>query len=400
MVALTLLLTLVVAMTPLAIDMYLPAMPAIASDLNVPLATIQRSLSTFLIGFACGQLVHGPLSDAFGRRPVLLTGLILFVVASGAAALAGDAEHFLQWRILQAFGGAAGAVVTNAIITDSFQGAKAIKVRSTMMTVMLLAPLLAPTIGAHLLVLGGWRSIYWVLAGYGFIALLWVRWALPATYTGSGSKTPRALLNRYKHVLSQSKGWFWFPGMAFSSAPLFCFLAGSPYVYIEYYQVSPQTYGYLFGVNACVMALGALLNVRLAGRVSPLKVLRRVQWIQCLCLLLMLALELAGQMNLTLLVVLLAGSVGLNSLVFPNGNQIVMEMFRTHAGTAAAILGASQFGVGALATLFVSFGTGHGPLGLVLAMTLTGFISFILLGIGSYLYRCERSNLVVCPVKT
>lgn len=390
MVALTLLLTLVVAMTPLAIDMYLPAMPAIATDLNVSLATIQRSLSTFLIGFACGQLLHGPLSDAIGRRPVILTGLALFVVASGAAALASDASHFLHWRIVQAFGGAAGAVVTNAIITDNFEGAKAIKVRSTMMTVMLLAPLLAPTLGAHLLALGGWRSIYWVLASYGLVVLIWIRFALPVTHSGVGSKSPQALLGRYKQVLSEPKGWLWFPGMAFSSAPLFCFLAGSPYVYIEYYQVSPELYGYLFATNAAVMAVGAVINVRLAGRVSPAKVMRRVQRIQCSALLLMLLLELTGLMSLPLLILLIACSVGLNSLVFPNGNQIVMEMFRTNAGTAAALLGASQFGIGALASSLVALGTGHGPLGLILTMAVTGTLSFILLGVGVRRYQFHK----------
>lgn len=378
--ALTFLLTLVVALTPLAIDMYLPAMPTIATDLNVPLATIQGSLSTFLIGFACGQLIHGPLSDSLGRKPVLMAGLFLFVVASLLAALAVDANAFLGWRIIQALGGAAGSVVTNAIITDSFQGAKAIKIRSTMMTVMLLAPLLAPTLGAHLLVQWGWRSIYWVLAGSGLITLIWVGHAIPKQQQTSSLK-PSVLLGRYKTILSHKAAWLWLPGMALSSAPLFAFLAGTPYLYIEYFKVSPQTYGILFGVNACTMAAGALLNIKLAGRVAPTRVIRRVQSLQSVALLLLLILVLTNQLTLVGSVVLFACSVGVNSLVFPNGNQLVMEMFPTHAGTAGALLGASQFAIGALVSSLVALGSNHGPTMMITVMTTAGLLSFLFINL-------------------
>ncbi len=396
--ALTFLLTMVVALTPLAIDMYLPAMPAIAADLAVPLATVQGSLSTFLIGFACGQLLHGPLSDGLGRRPVILGGLALFVVASIAAAVASDAHHFLLWRIIQAFGGAAGAVVTNAIVTDTYQGPQAIKVRSTMMSVMLFAPLLAPTLGAQLLAVAGWRAIYWALGIYGAVALCWVYLSLPKTYKGQGGITPLAIAKRYHNVLSQPQGWLWFSGLALSSAPLFCFLAGSPYVYLDYYKVSPQTYGFLFAANALVMGAGAFLNIRLAGRVCPDKVMRRFQTIQCLGLLLLLLLALTDHLTLTWMVILIACSVGLNSLVFPNGNQIVLEMFRGNAGTAAALLGASQFCVGALASMLVALGNQHGPLGLISIMAGTACTAYVLLGLGCYQYRKRKAAQVVSPV--
>ncbi len=134
-----------------------------------------------------------------------------------------------------------------------------------------------------------------------------------------------------------------------------------------------------------------MLNIRLAGRVAPLKVMRRVQTVQCCCLLLMLLLQLMGMMTLPLMVVLIAGSVGLNSLVFPIGNQIVLEMFRKNAGTAAALLGASQFCIGAVASVAVAMVNHHGPIGLVATMAGVGMVGYLLLGIGAHLYQKQKS---------
>ncbi|MCM2681061.1 multidrug effflux MFS transporter [Echinimonas agarilytica] len=368
-------------MTPLAIDMYLPAMPAIAGDLSVPLATIQRSLSTFLLGFAIGQLIHGPLSDGLGRRPVMLTGLILFSISSFGAALANDAEHFLGWRIVQAFGGAAGSVVINAIITDKFQGAKAIKIRSTILTVMLIAPLIAPTLGGFLLMHGGWRSIYHALGVYAVITLVWIWYSLDVVEQPKSSVRVGAILKRYRAVLGDSKGWAWIVGLSFNSATMFAFLGGSPYLYIEHFQVTPQVYGFLFAANVVVMATGAMLNGRLAGKIPPLVLLRRAQWAQLTCLMSMVGALLTGMATLPVLVVLIAGAIGLNSFVFPNATQSVMELFRTNAGTASAVLGASQFGMGAIASSIVAMGNGHGAAALVVVMATTGSIAFILVGI-------------------
>ncbi|WP_225918165.1 multidrug effflux MFS transporter [Neiella holothuriorum] len=381
------LLAMVVAMTPLAIDMYLPAMPTIAADFNTPLAAVQRSLTTFLIGFAMGQLIHGPLSDALGRRPVILGGLALFVVASFGAAMATTVDSFLVWRVIQALGGAAGSVVINAIITDKFEGPAAIKVRSTILTVMLIAPLLAPSIGSGLLLLADWHSIYWVLGAYGLVAWSWCWVSLRDLAPGSGGIKLSALARRYHTVLSDRRGWLWFSGMAFHSTTMFAFIAGSPYLYMDHFGVSPEIYGVLFAANVAVMAVGAVLNGRMAGRNRARYILRRAQGFQLCALLAAVALMASGYGQLTTLVPLMAVAIGVNSFVFPNATQQVMELFRTNAGTASALLGASQFGMGALGSGLVTLGNEHGPLPMVAMMATTATLAFTLIGLA-----CRQST--------
>ncbi|MBD1390222.1 multidrug effflux MFS transporter [Neiella sp. HB171785] len=381
MAAMITLLAMIVAMTPLAIDMYLPAMPTIATDFNTPLADVQRSLTTFLIGFAAGQLVHGPLSDGLGRRPVMLGGLALFVVASAAAAIATTVESFMIWRVVQAFGGAAGSVVINAIITDKFDGPAAIKVRSAILSVMLVAPLLAPSVGSFLLHLGDWHAIYWVLAVYGTVALAWSWRAFGDLAPGVGGTNLLALFRRYKVVLTEPKGWLWFIGMAFHASTMFAFIAGSPYLYMEYFGASPQLYGILFAANVVVMATCAFFNGRLAGRAQARVVLRRAQTVQLMALISLVALVASGLGQLLTIVPLMALAIGVNSFVFPNATQQVMELFRTNAGTASALLGASQFGMGALASGLVTLGNDHGPLPMVVLMATTCTLAFSLVGL-------------------
>lgn len=381
MAGLIALLAMVVAMTPLAIDMYLPAMPTIAADFNTPLAAVQRSLTTFLIGFACGQLIHGPLSDGLGRRPVILGGLALFVVASFAAALSTSVDSFMAWRVVQALGGAAGSVVINAIITDKFEGPAAIKVRSTILTVMLIAPLLAPSIGSGLLHLADWHSIYWALGGYGLVAWCWCWASLRDLAPGSGGANMLSLFGRYRTVLRDKRGWLWFAGMAFHSSTMFAFIAGSPYLYMDYFGASPELYGLLFAANVAVMAVGAVLNGRMAGRNKARLILRRAQGFQLAALMATVALVASGHGQLITLVPLMAVAIGVNSFVFPNATQQVMELFRTNAGTASALLGASQFGMGAISSGLVTLGNAHGPLPMVALMATTATLAFSLVGL-------------------
>ncbi len=372
----------IVALSPLAIDMYLPAMPAIASDFGVPLGVIQGSLSSYLIGFALGQLLHGPLSDQLGRKPLVIFGLGLFALASLGCAWVESAELFLVLRVVQALGGAAGGVIINALITDRFRGTEAARVRSLIIVVMTLAPMLAPTLGGGLLYLFGWQSIFLVLAGWALLALVWAARSLPASQSSSRSRLSwKAVFTGYRGMLADRNVWPWLLGMAANSAAFFAFLTGSSYLYVEILGISAQQFGLYFAANVLLMMLGAAFNGRLVRVFGIARVLRRAQKIQLIAF---AGLGLAvwqGWYSLWGVVPFIALFIGCNAWVFPNAGTLFMEHNRHRAGTASALMGGAQWGLGAVSSTIVAAGSQIGPAVMLLAMAGFGLFSFIMVGL-------------------
>ncbi|RCU52753.1 Bcr/CflA family drug resistance efflux transporter [Corallincola holothuriorum] len=377
-----LLLASIVALTPLAIDMYLPAMPSMARDFSTPLSTIQGSMSTFLIGFAIGQLIHGPLTDALGRRPIALLGLTIFSLSSFYLANVTTPNEFLWVRVLQALGGASGSVVINAIITDRYRGHEAIVVRSTIIMVMTLAPMLAPTLGGMLLHFFGWRSIFVFLGAWSLMVLLWSFFALKESNKHRHALNFGNIKNNYISVVKRPLLWPWLLGMALNSGAFFAFLTASPYVYIEVLKIDPQSFGFYFGANVVVMMLGAAFNSRLARLFGPRTVLRKAQHCQLAAISTLVICVSMDIVSLWLLVPLCAIFMGLNSFVFPNASSLLLERFSMNAGTTSALLGATQFAMGALFSIAVAQGHGDGAAPMVIAMFFGGLCAHILIGRG------------------
>ncbi|GAA5217889.1 Bcr/CflA family multidrug efflux MFS transporter [Corallincola platygyrae] len=382
-----LLLASIVALTPLAIDMYLPAMPAIAESLGAHLSVIQGSMSTFLVGFAIGQLIHGPLTDALGRRPIALAGLTIFCASSLLLTFADSSSMFLVLRVFQALGGAAGSVVINATITDRYKGHEAVQVRSTIIMVMTLAPMLAPTLGGGLLHWFGWRSIFAVLTAWSVVTLIWSAASLKESNRNTHALSFSNVRLSYTSVIKQPLLWPWLSGLSLNSAAFFAFLGASPYVYIKVMGISPQHFGFYFAANVVVMTLGAAFNSRLSRLFGAQQVLRTAQKIQITALSLMLLLHLLDLLSLWTLVPLCAIYMGLNSFVFPNATSLLMEKFSEKAGTTSALLGAAQFGTGALSTFLVAQGTDHGASAMIVMMFAGGISAFLLVGVG-----CRKLN--------
>ena len=373
-----LLLAAISALTPFAIDMYLPVMPEIAADLGVSLGQVQASLSSFLLGFSLGQLLHGPLTDAWGRRPLLLGVLLLFTLFSLLCALATSLEMLLLWRFGQALSGAGAAVVVAASISDRYQGAAMIKARSLMASSMTLAPLLAPALGAAVAGIAGWRSLFVVLALVALINFVLVWRALPESLGVRRSLRLRAVMISYLHIITTPVARLELPAIALLSGAFFSFLAATPYLYMEQIGLSPGGYAMAFAANVLALTFCSWLNSRLAGRVPP-------RW------LLMRALGL--QLTLSLTVSITVGIygpilwlhapmwwliIGLNGLIFANGMALVLERFRNRAGTAAALLGASQFGCGAISSALVATASHHGPVPVVAVHSLCLLVAMLL----------------------
>lgn len=342
------------ALAPFAIDAYLPAMPALAVAVGASIHHTELSISAFLIGFALGQLLFGPLSDRLGRKPVLLAGLVAFLLASLAITAVDSLGELLTWRFLQALGGGACVVNSAAIVRDCFSGREAARVMSTMAMILMLAPLVAPAVGSGLLYLADWWLIFVFLAGYAAFLLWLLGTKLPETRApGQPTASFRQVLANYGSVLTHREGMGYVCAVAASFAGLFAFVTASPFLYIEHFGLSPALYPLVFGVNVLVIAGSNRVNIHLLRRRSPQRNLRlglAIQLVAALGLTGVAALGLASLVTVVPLVMLFTGMIG---LITPNAISSLLEHFSHISATATALLGGIQFSSGALAGFMV-----------------------------------------------
>lgn len=339
------------AFGPLAVDMYLPALPTLELDLGVTAAEVQWTLAAAFLGFALGQGFYGPLADRFGRRPPLVAGLLLFLAASAACALAPSIELLIAARFVQAVGACAGGVIARAMVRDLFEVRDTARVFSALMLVMGAAPVLAPLLGGQLLAWSGWRAIFWVLAGFGALCLVAALARLPESHGGnSGSPLRlRSVVLVYGRLLADRR--FLAPALAigFGTGGLFSYIAGSPHVVIVLHGVPAEHFGWFFGTNAAGLIALSVLNGRLVARVGPTRLLRIGLAVQAGAGVALLAAAATGVGGLWGLAVPLFGYVSAMGLASPNAGALAMASHGAQAGSASALLGLIQWGTGALA---------------------------------------------------
>ncbi|MDZ7852390.1 MAG: Bcr/CflA family multidrug efflux MFS transporter [Halomonas sp.] len=342
------------ALAPFAIDAYLPAMAAIAGHIGASIHHTELSLSSFLAGFALGQLVFGPVSDRVGRKPVLLGGLVVFLLASLVITTVASLGELLTWRFVQALGGGATVVNSAAIVRDCFEGREAAKVMSTMAIIMLMAPLVAPVVGSGLLYLAGWWLIFVFLAVYAGFLMWLLGTRLPETRPpGRSSATPSRVLANYVSVFRDRRAMGFIAAASMSFAGLFAFITASPFLYLEHFDLTPSLYPLVFGINVVAMVAANRLNIRLLRWRTPLQNLRLGLGIQLaagLGLVFMVASGLESLATMVPLIVLFAGTIG---LIAPNAITSLLDRFHHMSATAAALQGSLQFSSGALAGVLV-----------------------------------------------
>ncbi len=360
------------ALGPFTIDLYLPAFPQVEADLAVSTAVIQLTLTATTVGFAFGQLLVGPWSDAVGRRLPLILATSLHVVASLGVALAPDVTWLMVFRVLQGFGAAAGGVVAMATVRDLFGGYPLVRMLSRLSLVNGLAPILAPVIGSQLLLVMPWRGLFVVLAAYGVViviaaSLLIVETLPPERRVGAGFASIRG---RYRALFADRIfiGVALIGGMSFSG--LFAYLSASPFLFQEVYGLDPQAYGLLFAMNSIGVVAGVQVSARLARRIPP-------QWILAVSTLVLLGSSAA------IIVLDLAGAGFWGTVVplwffitacgfgFPMVQALALVNHGSEAGTAASLLGAMNFGLAGLLSPIVGlFGIANAvPMGSVMAAT-------------------------------
>jgi len=342
------------AFGPLAIDFYLPAFPAMALAFGTDEQHVQLTLAAYFLGLSIGQLVYGPIADRFGRRVPLLSGVVLFTLASLACAFAPNLEWLMGARFIQALGGCAGMVISRAIVSDKCDAVGSAKVFSQLMLVMGLAPILAPMLGGLLVNTTGWQSIFLVLTGFSALAALAVALGLPESMPAHLPRQPLSgALRQYGRLLMAPV----FLGHALTGgiaiAGMFAYIAGSPFVFIKLYGVPPEHFGWLFGTNAAGFILVAQVNARLLAKRGPAFLLVRAVWVYLAAGLALLAVSSLHTEHLWPLLIPLFICIASLGCILPNASACAMNGQGARAGSASALLGCLQFSVAAGAAALV-----------------------------------------------
>jgi DHA1 family bicyclomycin/chloramphenicol resistance-like MFS transporter len=380
---LILVLGLLTAFGPMSIDMYLPAFPAIAKNFGVPVSSVQYTLASFNIGIALGQLIYGPLADQLGRKPNLMAGLALYVLASIGCMLTNSVESMVLLRFLQAIGGCTGMVITRAIVRDKYHGNQSAKVFSTLMLIMGIAPILAPTVGSLVLQTFRWEYIFGLLALIGLGTLLYVTFFLPETLTPE-KRNPVALRNSFRTYRQQLKdrqfvGYSLTAGMIQSC--MFAYITGSAFVFTQLFHLTGQQYSILFGLNAVGIIGGSQLNHKLLLHYSFGQILRRITFFNLAAALTLLLFAYTGWFGIYGLAIPLFLTLSTVGLAMPNATAGALEKHAAHAGTASALVGTLQFSCGALAAVAVSAFANNTALPMAAVIACCSLLAFVIFGL-------------------
>jgi DHA1 family bicyclomycin/chloramphenicol resistance-like MFS transporter len=387
---LTLVLGAVMATGPLALDMYLPALPTLEAEFAASTARVQHTVSAYLFGMGLGQLAFGPLTDRFGRKRPLLVGLGIFALASAGCALAHSIDSFALLRFAQALGGSAGMVVIRAVIRDRFDAIQSARVLSLMMLVMGVAPILAPLAGGWLLVNGSWHWIFWVLAAYALFCVAAVFLFLEESHPpdARAPSVGRALAGVLPLMRDRR---FLGPDLVFMAAfgAFFAYLAAAPFVFIRFFSVPADRFGWYFGANALGFIAVSQLNRRLVAGRGPRRVLGWGVYLLCVAALLLLACALTGIAGFAGVFGALFLAVASLGLIASNALAVALAPFGDRAGGASSLLGSSQALTGVVASAAVGWihAKGAAPMAVVVAACAAiSFVSYALL------VRTERTS--------
>jgi DHA1 family bicyclomycin/chloramphenicol resistance-like MFS transporter len=373
-----------VALGPLTIDMYLPALPKIADDLSVSSSVIQLTLTGTLAGLALGQLIVGPLSDSLGRRRPLMAGIVLHIVASVVCMLAPNLAVLGLARVLQGVGAAAAMVVAIAVVGDLFADSAAATVMSRLMLVLGVAPVVAPSLGAAVVLHASWHGVFTALVGLAGVLLLVAVTALPETLPPSHRRPlrVRGIAATYVELLRDKRFVILVLVAALGMSGLFAYIAGASFVLQGRYGLDQQAFALVFGAGAVALIGATQFNVVLLKRFSPQTI---TLWALAAALLaggIFVGLSVAHVGGLAGFVVPVWGILAAMGLVIPNAPAVALSRHPDAAGTAAALLGAAQFGLGAAIAPVVGV-LGNDELALSVVMTCGVLIALVaLLAVG------------------
>ena len=340
------------AFTSLSTDIYLPAMPTMAKDLH---GNVELTITGFLIGFTIAQLIWGPISDHMGRRKPLFIGMVLFIIGSAGCALSTSITQIVFWRVFQALGACTGPMLARAMIRDLFARTRAAQMLSTLVLVMAIAPIAGPLIGGQIIRLSTWHSIFWLLVVIGalmFISLNWLPETLPEDKRVKASLA--GAFRNYRSLLTNGRFMRYTLSLTFYYVGAYAFITGSPFVYISYYHVDPQHYGWLFALNIIGVMAMSVVNRRLVQRHALEQLLKYATMLAALAavaLALLVKLESGGIVAIIVSIFLL---FSMNGIIAATSTAAALDAVPNIAGSASALIGALQYGSGIISSLLLA----------------------------------------------
>ncbi|CAO97444.1 multidrug effflux MFS transporter [Erwinia tasmaniensis] len=352
-----LILSALMAVTSLSTDIYLPSMPVMAKDLH---GDAELTITGFLLGFCIAQLIWGPISDRVGRRLPLFIGMGLFVTGSVGCALSTDIVQIVFWRVFQALGACTGPMVARAMIRDLFSRTRATQMFSTLIIIMAIAPIAGPLIGGQMIKVTSWHAIFWLLAIIGSLMLMSLFWLPETLDVNKRSQAPiSSAFSHYYALLTNVKYMRFTLCLTFYYVAAYAFITGSPAVYITYFGVDPQHYGWLFAVNIVGLMAVSMVNKRLVHR-YPLEALLKVAvFIAALAAIVLAVTTGLGVGGIGVIVGAVFVFFSMNGIIAATSTACALDAVPNAAGSASALMGALQYGSGIISSLLLAlFGDG------------------------------------------
>lgn len=375
-IAFIVILSALMAFTSLSTDIYLPAMPAMSASLQ---GDSELTVTGFLIGFAIAQLIWGPVSDQLGRKKPLYIGMIIFVVGSAGCALSTEMFQIVFWRVIQAAGACTGPMLARAMIRDLFTRTRAAQMLSTLIIVMAIAPIAGPLLGGQIIRYSQWPVIFWFLALVGvlmFCSLIWLPETLPL------EKRVKASLghafSNYLTLLGNRSYMRFTLCVTFYYVAAYAFIVGSPAVYITYFGVDPQHYGWLFAVNILGLVAISTLNKRLVQKVKLETLLKCASFIAAMMTLMMCVMLKTHPTAIAALVICIFVFFSMNGIIAASATAAALDAVPNAAGSASALIGSLQYGSGIISSLLLAWLNNGTPWIMVGIMTVFTLLSFLI----------------------
>lgn len=336
--------------TPFSIDMYLPAFKKIGADFHTDMSQVMLTVSSYFLGFALGQILYGPLLDRFGRKRPLYVGMSLYVIATCACAFAPSIEVLLAMRFVQALSGCVASVAAMAMVLDFFPPERSSRIISMMILILGASPMLAPSVGGVIIDIAGWRAIFYVLAGIAAFLIVIVFFFLPEGHEpdSSISLMPKDILRGFKDILVEPSFIIYALAGTFSFSGLFVYVAGSPAIFMQEFGVSPHYYSLIFAGLSIGFIGSSQGNHILAKHYTSAQIFRVTLMVQVVASILFFIAALSGILTMTLVLGFLFVILACAGLTSPNASAVAISKFSRNAGSASALLGFIQIGIGGL----------------------------------------------------
>ena len=381
---LILILGLLTAIGPFSIDMYLPAFPDIAKSLHTSVSQVMLSLSSFFIGISAGQLLYGPLLERFGRKKPIYIGLVIYLLASIGCAMGTSVHALIIFRLLQALGGCAGMVAARAVVRDLFEAKENAKIFSWLMLVVAISPIIAPTLGGYVTALFGWRYVFAVLIGIDIVIIAGVYFLLPESKKPDPHFSLKAgsIIKNFAGILKHPQFYTYTLTGAIAYAGLYAYISGSPYVFMEIFRVNEKQYGLIFSVLAMGVIGSAQLNHFVLRKYSSEQVITTATIGQSIIGIMLAVVSYAGWGDLYSTIFLIFLFLCGQGFIFPNASALSLAPFPHTAGSASALMGAIQMGIGAGASALVSILHNGTQVPMAVVMACCAFAAFLIFFLG------------------